>query len=300
VAKNYRLGVIGFAHMHVNTLLDRFAELPNVEWVACADTVPDVPSPTMKRSSRGANLKRAQEVTGIPKVYADYRRMLEQERFDIVIFCPENARHGEVGEAVAAAGAHMVTEKPMADSLSGALRLARAAQANDVALMVNWPTTWQPAIRALKEQIDRGDIGDVWEVKWRNGASMGPLSYHFGEDAFTDAEKGAEWWHQAAPGAEGQPEQPLWGRRRQCRHHRAFSQGHRDPGRDLDHLERRRPHGTDRLRHARHASRESADAARAGRADAGRRGVHLARSRTDRTGRGHRRGPAAGRTGHAG
>ena len=38
----YRLGAIGFAHMHVNSLLDRFAELPNVEWVACADTVPAV------------------------------------------------------------------------------------------------------------------------------------------------------------------------------------------------------------------------------------------------------------------
>jgi predicted dehydrogenase len=200
VTTTYRLGAIGFAHMHINSLLGEFAKLPNVEWVACADTVPAVPSLTRKPSSRGANVKRAHEVTGIPKVYDDYRAMLEQESFDVIVFCPENARHGEVAEAIAGAGAHMVTEKPMSASLSDALRMVRAAQANGVSLMVNWPTTWQPAIRAMKGLIDQGMIGQVWEVKWRNGASMGPLSYTTGADAFTDVEKGAEWWHQAAPG----------------------------------------------------------------------------------------------------
>jgi len=117
-----------------------------------------------------------------------------------VIFCPENARHGEVAEAIANHGVHMVTEKPMSASLSDALRMVRAVQANDVALMVNWPTTWQPAIRTMKVLLDEGTIGDVWEIKWRNGASMGPLAYSTGEDAYTDLEKGAEWWHQTAPG----------------------------------------------------------------------------------------------------
>lgn len=196
----YRVGAIGFAHMHVNTLLDEFAKLPNVEWVACADTVPAVPSPTEKPSSRRWNLKRAREVIGIPTVYDDYRAMLEEEHFDIIICCAENARHAEVIEAIASQGVHIVTEKPMAASLAGALRIARAVEASEVSLMVNWPTTWSPAVRAMKQLIDAGAIGDVWEVKWRNGASTGPLSYHAGEDAYTDAEKGQEWWHQAAPG----------------------------------------------------------------------------------------------------
>jgi predicted dehydrogenase len=200
MSETYRVGAIGFAHMHVNTLLDTFAKLPNVEWVACADTVPVVPSRTEKPSSRRANLKRALEVTGIPVAYDDYREMLDREQFDIVIFCPENARHPEVAEAAAAHGAHMITEKPMAATLSGALRTARAAQAHGVSLAVNWPTTWSTDVRKMKELIDAGAVGDVWEVKWRNGASMGPLSYTKGEDAFTDEEKGAEWWHQSAPG----------------------------------------------------------------------------------------------------
>ena len=200
MSKTYRLGVIGFAHMHINTLLDRLSELPNVEWVACADTVPAVRPISCKPSTRRANLQRARDVTGIPQVYEDYRRMLEEEQFDIVIFCPENARHAVVAEAIAAKGIHMVTEKPMAASLSGALRMARAAKAHGVKMMINWPITWNPAIREMKALIDQGVIGDVWQVKWRNGASMGPLSYNKGEDVLTDVEKGSEWWHQSATG----------------------------------------------------------------------------------------------------
>lgn len=200
MSKTYRLGCIGFAHMHVNTLLDSFAKLPNVQWVACADTVPAVPSRCMKRSTRGWNLKRAHEQVGIPKVYADYREMLDKEQFDIIVFCPENARHGEVAEAIASKGVHMVTEKPMAASLSEALRMVRACQANKVELMVNWPTTWNTGVRAAKKLIDSGIIGDLLEVKWRNGASMGPLAYGTGPDEVFPEEKGAEWWHQAATG----------------------------------------------------------------------------------------------------
>ena len=197
MSKTYRLGIIGFAHMHVNGLIDSFAALSNVEWVACADTHPAVPSISEEPSTRKANVKRAQEHTGVLKVYEDYQQMLEQETCDIIIFCPENARHGEVTEAIATSGAHMLTEKPMAASLSEALRMVRAVDAAGVSLMINWPITWSPAIRKMKSLIDDGIVGDVWEVKWRNGASMGPLAYG---QQITDAEKGAEWWHQSAPG----------------------------------------------------------------------------------------------------
>jgi len=186
--------------MHVNHLIDEFDALPNVEWVACADTVPAVKPLSEKPATRASNVKRAQEKTGIPKVYECYQEMLDKETFDIIIFCPENARHGKVAEAIAAKGIHMVTEKPMDASLSGALRMTRAAKANNVKVMVNWPTTWSRSVRAIKALIDDGVIGDVWEVKWRNGPSMGPLSYSKGDDALTGPEKGSEWWHQAETG----------------------------------------------------------------------------------------------------
>lgn len=204
--QTYRLGVIGFAHMHVNELIRRFAELPNVEWVACADTVPSRPELVETTSTRGANLNDAQQRVDIQKVYEDYREMLDKEKFDLVIFCPENARHGEVAEAIADHGAHMLTEKPMAASLPEALRMYRAAQANNVELFVNWPTTWSAAVRKAKDLLDEGAVGKLWQVKWRGG-SLGPLSYgsqHVGTEGaagkMTEAEKGATWWHREEDG----------------------------------------------------------------------------------------------------
>lgn len=197
MSKTYRLGVIGFAHMHVNGLISDFNKLSNIQWVACADTVPDVPPISKERDTRGYNVQWAHEKIGIPKVYEDYCEMLDKENFDIIIFCPENAKHGEVAQAIATKGVHMLTEKPMAATLSEALEMVRAAKANNVALLVNWPSTWSISLRKIKELIDSGVIGDVLEVKFRNGASMGPLAYG---QQITDAEKGAEWWHQAVPG----------------------------------------------------------------------------------------------------
>lgn len=197
MAKKYRVGVIGFAHMHINTLIDTFDQEPAVEWVACADTKPAVPTLSDQDSTRVYNLRRALEKTKIPKSYDDYEEMLEKERFDIILFCPENARHGEVAERIATHGAHMITEKPMAATLPEALRMVRAAKNAGVTLAVNWPITWSSAVRKAKELLDEGVIGDVWEVKWRNGNSLGPFSYG---QTMTDVEKGVEWWHQAAPG----------------------------------------------------------------------------------------------------
>jgi len=195
--KTYRIGIIGFAHMHITSLVEYFLELPNIEWVACADTIPKVPSLSTEPGTRKANLKYVVDRTGIKRVYEDYRKMLEKEEFDIVIFCPENARHLEVAEAIGEKGAHMITEKPMAESFSSALKMAKIAQKNNVKLIVNWPTTWSPSIRKAKELIDEGEIGEIWEIKWRNGASMGPLAYG---QKITDWEKGMEWWHQESQG----------------------------------------------------------------------------------------------------
>jgi predicted dehydrogenase len=202
----YRLGVIGFAHMHINELMRSFNDVPGVEWVACADTVPARPELVEARFTRDWNKRHAHETIGIPKVYDDYREMLDKERFDLVLFCPENARHGEVAEAIAAHGAHLLTEKPMAASMSEAQRMAVAARTAGKTLVVNWPTTWSPAVRTAHRLVKEGAIGTLWEVKWRAG-SMGPLSHgstHPGVDGqaveLTDAEKGATWWHQAATG----------------------------------------------------------------------------------------------------
>ncbi|HEY3081452.1 MAG TPA: Gfo/Idh/MocA family oxidoreductase [Chloroflexota bacterium] len=205
--KTYRVAVVGVAHMHVNELMHRFAEMPNVEMVAIADTVPEAPEiNTHSASSRAHTIRTALEEIGVKKHYDDWRELLGKERPDIVINNSENNRHGEIVEASAAQGAHVMIEKPMAASLYEALRMARACQRAGVKLAVNWPSTWDGRFRAMKRLLDEGAIGRLWQVHTRYG-SLGPLSYgstHPGvrapTAAYTDEEKGVTWWHRAGNG----------------------------------------------------------------------------------------------------
>lgn len=206
MSKKYRVGIIGVAHMHINNVAALFAKHPQVELVACADTVPDVPELREAPYTRAWNLKNALLNIGVPKAYDDYHKMLEKEQFDIIICCSENAKHPEVVQACAAAGVNVCVEKPMAMSLADALRMVRACQAAGTTMVINWPMTWSASARKAKALIDDGVIGQVLEVRVRLGHT-GPLgtgAAHAGvsETAapMTGAERGATWWHQTAAG----------------------------------------------------------------------------------------------------
>ncbi len=205
MAKKYRTGIIGFAHMHIYYLADLFGEHPQVEWAACADT-PHVPEKRIAPFTRDWNREQIIAKQGIPKSYTDYREMLQQEQLDIVLVTGENAQHAAIVEACAAAGVHVCVEKPMAMSLADGLRMARACEAAGTTLLVNWPVTWSQPMHTVKRLLDEGVIGRVLEVKWRSGHTgpLGPSVRHPGmsetADEMSGPERGATWWHQTAAG----------------------------------------------------------------------------------------------------
>lgn len=204
--KTYRVGIIGFGHMHINNVAALYAKHPQVVMVACADTVPAKPELRASPYTREWNKAYALAELGVAKAYDDYKEMLSKEALDIVIVTSENAQHADIVEACAAAGANVCIEKPMAASLSDALRMARACEAAGTTLLVNWPETWSPAARKAKALIDAGTIGRVIEIKWRAGHTgpLGPSASHAGVsetvEGVTGPERGATWWHQIAAG----------------------------------------------------------------------------------------------------
>ena len=202
----YRVGIIGFAHMHVNSLAAQFAANPKMALVSCADTVAGRPEVRAARFTREWNLEQVLSRFGVPKVYDDYHEMLEMDDLDIVIVTSENAQHPDVVEACAATGVNACVEKPMAASLSDGLRMARACRAAGTTLVVNWPLTWSPAVRKAQALIDEGAVGRVLQVKWRGGHTgpLGPGVSHpevsGPAERLTGPERAATWWHQDATG----------------------------------------------------------------------------------------------------
>lgn len=206
MSKQYRVGVIGFAHMHINNVLALFAKHPQVTLVAGADTPPQRPELRKGPYTRQWNLEHALKDLGLPKAYDSYPEMLEKEQFDLIICTSENAQHPAVVEACARAGVHVCVEKPMARSLSDALAMARSVKVAGTKMLVNWPMTWNPAARKTKELLDAGAIGRVLEVKARLGHS-GPLGAGAKHEGVADeaaplsaTELGAVWWHREADG----------------------------------------------------------------------------------------------------
>lgn len=113
-------------------------------------------------------------------------RMLGETDCDIVSICTPSGLHAQQGVQVARAGRHVLTEKPMAVSLSQADDLVGACDAAGVHLFVVKQNRLNPPIRLLKRAVDKGRFGRIYlanvTVRWQR-----PQDYY-------DAEKWRGTW----------------------------------------------------------------------------------------------------------
>lgn len=152
-----RVGVIG-AGLFGETHASVYSELPNVELVAVADMNAD-------RAREVAN------VCGAKSHYGDWRGLVERDDIDAVsVVTPEGAHRDPVIEA-ANAGKHVLVEKPIATTLDDADAMIRAAERNDVKLMVGHILRFTPGYVQIKQAIDDGSLGEpIWAYSRRNGS----------------------------------------------------------------------------------------------------------------------------------
>jgi len=160
MAATYRVGVAGLIHDHVWGLLRNWRDLEGAELVAAAD-----PNPPL--------LEKVRSEFGVQKTYSDYRELLDREKLDILTVATDNAGTAEIVEAAAAAGAHVISEKPMAATLAQADRMVEACRRARVELMINWPTAWSPPIQTIDRLVREEAIGPVHKVRYL-AAHQGP------------------------------------------------------------------------------------------------------------------------------
>jgi predicted dehydrogenase len=92
----------------------------------------------------------------------DYADLLADDSLDAVLIATPVYTHHELASAAIDAGKHTFVEKPLADSSADAARLAEAAQAKDLTLMCGHTFLYSPPVRAIKEMLDRGDLGELY------------------------------------------------------------------------------------------------------------------------------------------
>ncbi len=91
--------------------------------------------------------------------YADHRALLEAEHPDAVSICVPTALHLPVTEDVAAAGAHVLLEKPMAASVADCDAIAVACERAGVVLMLGMTHRFHRELIEARRLIGEGAIG---------------------------------------------------------------------------------------------------------------------------------------------
>jgi UDP-N-acetyl-2-amino-2-deoxyglucuronate dehydrogenase len=105
-----------------------------------------------------------QTLSYIPR-FNDYRQVLTMPEIEVVNICTPNFLHAPMTIAALEAGKHVVCEKPMAISSQDCAQMIAAAAANDRKLFVVKQNRYNPPIVAVKELLDKGILGQIYQVQ---------------------------------------------------------------------------------------------------------------------------------------
>ena len=157
--RRLRVGIASFAHVHAAGYARLLAGRADVELVA---SDPDTQE-AGDGQPRGVALAAQLGVRHVP----DYDALFAQD-LDAVIVCTETSRHRALVEQAAAAGVHVLCEKPLATTLADATALRLACDAAGVSLMTAYPVRFHPGFRELRASVRRGDLGRILAITGTN------------------------------------------------------------------------------------------------------------------------------------
>ena len=96
--------------------------------------------------------------------YDDYDRCLNHPGVDAVFIASVNGAHAEQTVRAAAAGKHVLCEKPMANSVEDCRRMVEACRTNQVRLMIAYRKYFEPGSVALKKLVTSGKLGSLRHI----------------------------------------------------------------------------------------------------------------------------------------
>ena len=112
-----------------------------------------------------ARAKLAQSRYGAAVVYADYDRMLADDEIEAVIIATPVFLHHEHVLKAAAAGKHVLCEKPLARTIDECDQMIAACSQNNVLLMTGFMKRFNENFRIAKQLVDAGRLGEIIQVR---------------------------------------------------------------------------------------------------------------------------------------
>ncbi|MER5428511.1 Gfo/Idh/MocA family oxidoreductase [Streptomyces sp. NPDC002588] len=152
-----RVAVLSFAHVHAATYIALLRDHADVELVT-AD--PDAPPGAPDRGPALAGRLGVPYAATLDEVFA--------APLDAAVITSENSRHRELVERAAAAGAHVLCEKPLATTEADARAVVAACARAGVSLMTAYPVRFAPAFTALRDALADARLGRLIAVHGTN------------------------------------------------------------------------------------------------------------------------------------
>jgi predicted dehydrogenase len=148
-ASTVRVGVAGFGYWGPK-LVRNFSELTDAElaWVSDLDA---------------GRLQRVRQQYPAIQTTQDFEEMLRSD-VDAVVVATPIWTHYRLTKAALLAGKHVMVEKPLTADSAEAEELTALAQERGLTLMVGHTFEYNAAVRALREIVASGEIGEVYYV----------------------------------------------------------------------------------------------------------------------------------------
>jgi predicted dehydrogenase len=108
------------------------------------------------------------------RVTDDAAEAVTQPEVDAVAIVTDASTHRRLAGMALEAGKHVLVEKPLTTTSTDASELIDLAERSGRTLMVGHTFLYNPGVRAVKEYLDAGEVGDVYYV-YSQRTSLGPI-----------------------------------------------------------------------------------------------------------------------------
>ncbi len=152
------LGIIGLHHQHPRWYHPLWDNLPQYKPVAVAE-------------ADEAFLKASNDEFFHLNAYTDYHQLLDRKDVDVVIIWTPHSQMPQVVADAAAAGKHVIVEKPCCADLAGGRRIAEAARKHP-RLKISAPYCWRAhsVTPHIRQAVQAGLLGEVRAMEGRLNA----------------------------------------------------------------------------------------------------------------------------------
>ena len=152
-AAEHTIAVVGLVHSHVWGHLNKMIQGKPAKLVGVAETEPVLTAEAKKRG------------VAAELISADWKKMIDEKKPEIVWAFVENNRHREIVEYCAPRKIHVLFEKPLASTYKDAVAIRDLAVKNGIYVMSNYQMAWWPANHVAKGLADSGALGKIYRIR---------------------------------------------------------------------------------------------------------------------------------------